>query len=173
DGRVLIWRLDGGSLVRAVDAIARPIWAVAFVGSDVVLSGGGDGVVRHWDVEGGADHGAVAAAAPDATGGATGSRGAALFRKCSACHTLTSDGGNRAGPTLHGLFGRPAGVVRGYPYSDALRRSEVIWTEATVSELFRQGPAEFVPGSKMPLQQMPNAQDRADLIEFLRQATRP
>ena len=42
-----------------------------------------------------------------------GERGAELFRRCGACHTVTPDGGNRAGPTLYGLFGRGSGPCRG------------------------------------------------------------
>jgi cytochrome c len=169
DGRILIWRLGDHRLVRAIDAIAEPIWAVAFDRAGAVLSGGGDGIVRRWSTEAD-DQITAAAAAPSPDDG---SRGAALFRKCSACHTLTANGGNRAGPTLHRLFGRPAGAIRGYPYSEALRSSHVVWTEATVDELFRRGPQDFVPGSKMPLQRMPSAQDRADLIDYLKRSTEP
>src|SRR3712207_15531 len=100
-------------------------------------------------------------------------RGAELFRRCSACHTLTPDGGNRAGPTLYGLFGRPAGAVPGYPYSEALRDSGIVWTEETVGDLFERGPHVVTPGSKMPRQHMPSAADRAELIAYLRRVTAP
>lgn len=99
--------------------------------------------------------------------------GKALFRACALCHTLTPDGGNRAGPTLWALFGRPAGSVPGYRYSDALRNSGIVWDEAAVSRLFEAGPDTVTPGSKMPLQTIPSASDRADLLAYLRAVTTP
>jgi cytochrome c len=98
-------------------------------------------------------------------------RGAAAFRKCAACHTLEPDGGNRAGPTFHGLFGRRAGSVPGYAYSRALKESGIVWTEETVGRLFELGPDRFTPGSKMPMQQMPDRADREALIAYLRAVT--
>jgi cytochrome c len=54
-----------------------------------------------------------------------------------------------------------------------LEKSDLIWTEATVARLFEVGPEVLVPGSKMPLQRMPDARDRADLIAYLKQITMP
>jgi cytochrome c len=98
-------------------------------------------------------------------------RGAELFRKCVACHTVTPDGGHRAGPTLHDLFGRVAGSQPDYSYSPALRESDLVWTAETVDRLFEIGPENLVPGSKMPLQRMPDPEDRARLIDYLKQVT--
>ncbi len=92
-------------------------------------------------------------------------------RKCSVCHTLTPDDANRAGPTLYRLFGRKAGTLADYPYSDALLESDIIWTEQTVSELFDKGPDVVTPGTKMPIQRMRSDEERLALIEFLREAT--
>lgn len=96
-----------------------------------------------------------------------------FYRKCSVCHTLTPDGGNRAGPTLHGLFGRKAGAVPDYEYSPALRNSEIVWTEETVSKLFDHGPDIVVPGTKMPIQRLKSVEHRDALIRFLKKATGP
>ena len=49
----------------------------------------------------------------------------------------------------------------------------LVWTEQTVDALFAEGPHSFTPGSKMPLQQMPSAEDRAHLIAFLKRITSP
>ncbi|MCV2874333.1 c-type cytochrome [Defluviimonas sp. WL0050] len=92
-------------------------------------------------------------------------------RKCSICHTLGPDGGRRAGPTLHGLFGRKAGSMTGYPYSERLVRGDIVWSEETVDQLFDLGPDHFIPGSKMPMQRITGEGDRADLIAFLKTAT--
>jgi cytochrome c len=94
-------------------------------------------------------------------------------RKCSICHTLGPDSERRAGPTLYGLFGRPAGAIDGYPYSPILADSDVIWSEDTVDALFDIGPDHFIPGSKMPMQRITAPTDREDLISFLKDATRP
>ena len=78
---------------------------------------------------------------------------------------------NRAGPPLHGVFGRKAGSVSGFNYSEALRDSDLIWTEESVSRLFEIGPDQLTPGTKMPLQRMPDPSDRAALISYLKQIT--
>jgi cytochrome c len=100
-------------------------------------------------------------------------RGADLFRKCAACHTLRADGGHRAGPTLYKLFGRKAGGLPGYDYSEALERAEIVWTPATVSRLFAEGPHVVTPGSKMPIQRMPDARDRRALIAYIERHAMP
>lgn len=94
-------------------------------------------------------------------------------RKCSVCHTLTPDGGNRAGPTLYGVFGRRAGGLKGYPYSEALIKADFIWDEKTISDLFDHGPDIVTPGSKMPIQRLKSVEDRDALVAFLKRATDP
>ena len=94
-------------------------------------------------------------------------------RKCSVCHTLTPDDANRAGPTLHALFGRPVASLPGYPYSDAMRGLDLTWTVETVGELFRIGPDHYTPGSKMPMQRIVDESERAALLAYLEKATAP
>ena len=69
------------------------------------------------------------------------------------------------------MFGRRAGTVPGYSYSDTLDGSGIVWDDTTIDALFDQGPEHYIPGSKMPMQVIAGAADRADLIAFLRQAT--
>lgn len=109
-------------------------------------------------------------AAPAAADGDA-ARGAELFKKCIACHTVEAGGRNKVGPRLHGVFGRRAGGVADYKYSPALANSGLIWSVETIDVLFAEGPDKVTPGSKMPLQTMSNRQDRADLIAYMRQAT--
>ncbi|WP_417684370.1 c-type cytochrome [Roseibium sp.] len=94
-------------------------------------------------------------------------------RKCSVCHTLSPDGGNRAGPTLYGVFGRKAGTLPGYPYSKALLEADFVWDEKTISDLFDYGPDVVTPGSKMPIQRLKSVEDRDALVAFLKRATDP
>ena len=92
-------------------------------------------------------------------------------RKCSVCHTLKADGKKRAGPSLHKVFGREAGTLSGYVYSEALIKSKIIWNEESISQLFDEGPDKVTPGTKMPIQKMKNKKDRYDLVLFLKEAT--
>lgn len=96
-----------------------------------------------------------------------------FVRKCSICHSLTPDGRRRAGPTLYGLFGRKAGTVEGYNYSEALEGAEIVWNAETIGKLFELGPQHYTPGSKMPLQRINDLADRRDLISYLRRNTGP
>jgi cytochrome c len=95
-----------------------------------------------------------------------------VFRACVACHALGPDEGQRAGPSLHGLFGRPIASAPGYDYSQALEAMDIVWTPETVAALFEQGPSRYTPGTKMPEQVIGSAEDRTALIEFLKRATR-
>ena len=99
--------------------------------------------------------------------------GAKLFNACIACHELGYERGNKMGPPFGGLFGRKVGTVPGYPYSDALKHSELIWTAETLSALFAEGPENYLPGTTMPLQRMPDAADRAALIDHMKQVVEP
>ena len=95
-------------------------------------------------------------------------RGEPLWRKCASCHTLEANGRNRAGPRLHGVFGRVAGSVPDYKYSDALKNSGIIWTDQTLDSYIKDAEA-FVPGTKMYGGLSQDA-DRADLLTFLKDA---
>lgn len=97
-------------------------------------------------------------------------RGAEIFRKCVSCHTVESGGRNRVGPRLHGVFGRRAGAVEGFRYSEALRASGLVWDETTLDAYLKDSEG-FVPGTRM-YGGLTLDQDRADVIAYLRQATR-
>ena len=181
DHTVMLWDLQTATFIRAFYGHQRPVWSLAFTpDGERLLSAGSDEVVRVWDLETGTEIGGsgrtqdrILAAGVSLEAVAEDPRGAELFRKCAACHTVTANGAKRAGPTLYGLFGRPAGAVGDYKYSEALRGTGLVWTEQTVDALFAEGPHSFTPGSKMPLQQMPSAEDRANLIAFLKRITAP
>ena len=100
-----------------------------------------------------------AAAAPDAM------RGEAIYARCQACHALAFD---RVGPRHCGLLGRPAGSVPDYGYSAALKRSGIVWDEKSLDR-FLAAPMKAVPGTSMTYAGIPDRQERADLIAYLRQ----
>jgi cytochrome c len=149
----------------------RPLWALAFTPDGAsILTGGAAGVVRQWDLASGRQIRHFGSE-PIADIALPRDRGAQIFRACAACHTLAADGGNRAGPSLHALFGRHIASVPGYTYSEALQKLDIVWTEATLSRLFEVGPAAYLPGTKMPEQVLADPDDRAALVRFLEQAT--
>ena len=138
-----------------------------------LLSGGTDRMIRRWDAVSGEPIGNVAAGAPeDPLAAFAGDPGAEVFRACVACHTLSADEGNRAGPTLAGIFGRRIATLPGYNFSAALKRLDIVWTPETVSKLFELGPMTYTPGTKMPEQTIGSAEDRAALVRFLEKATK-
>jgi cytochrome c len=160
-------------LERTLVGPGLPVWAAAFMpDSRTLVTGGTDRMVRRWDAVSGDHIGMVAmAAAEDPLAAHAGDRGAEVYRACVACHTLSPDEGNRAGPTLHGIFGRRIASLPGYNFSEALKKLDIVWTPETVSKLFEVGPMEYTPGTKMPEQQIGSAEDRAALVEFLKKTT--
>ena len=152
-----------------------PVWSVAWrPDGREILTGGSDRLVRRWNARSGEPIGPLSLArATDVLAGFTGSRGAELFQACAACHTLTPDGGNRAGPTLHGVIGRRIATAPGYAFSDALKKLDIVWTADTIGRLFAIGPSRYTPGTKMPEQTVPDDADRAALVAFIEGATRP
>ena len=97
-------------------------------------------------------------------------RGEQIYTRCAACHAIES---NRTGPQHCGLFGRRAGTAPGFDgYSKAMRGSKIVWNERSL-DVFLQAPLQAVPGTYMGYAGVKDAQERADLIAWLRQATKP
>jgi len=150
-----------------------PVWSVAFFpDSKTLLTGGADRMVRRWNAQTGEHIGAVPLTeASDPLAAYAGDRGAEVYRACIACHALSADEGNRAGPTLAGIFGRKIATLPGYDFSEALKKLDIVWTPETVSKLFEIGPNAYTPGTKMPEQTIGSAEDRKALTDFLKKAT--
>ena len=95
-------------------------------------------------------------------------RGETIYHKCQGCHSLDR---NRVGPKHMGLFGRQAGSLADFDYSAAMKNSGIVWSEQTLDS-FLADPRGVVPGTKMTYAGIKNAQDRADLIAYLKEATK-
>lgn len=99
-------------------------------------------------------------------------RGERDFRACAPCHSLEPDR-NMTGPSLAGLWGRKAGSLPSFErYSDALKSSGIIWDDRSLDG-WLSDPDGMVPDNEMPFNGIKNARDRADLLAFLKEATRP
>ncbi len=155
-------------------AVEGPIWALTWTrDGERLIAGGIADEAAVWPL-GGGENALFAERRQFHTPPSEMSNGERQFvRKCSICHTLKPDGARRAGPTLYGLFGRKAGTVPGYRYSDALEQADIVWNAETIGKLFEEGPHEFTPGSKMPLQRINELADRRDLISYLERNTGP
>jgi cytochrome c len=173
-GSVAILDRRSRALLRTLVGPGLPVWSVAFLpGGQTLLTGGADRVIRRWNALTGDPIGSVAlSGVDDPLAAYAGDHGAEVFRACVACHTLSADAGNRAGPTLAGLFGRRIASLPGYNYSAPLKKLDIIWTPETVARLFELGPATYTPGTKMPEQRIASAEDREALVRFLEKATR-
>jgi cytochrome c len=174
-GSVAIIARQSRTLERTLVGPGLPVWSVAFFpDSRTLLTGGTDRMIRRWDAISGEHIGTVALGGiDDPLAPYKDDPGAQVFRACVACHTLSPDAGNRAGPTLAGLFGRRIATLPGYNFSEALKHLDIVWTPETVSKLFEIGPATYTPGTKMPEQTIGSADDRAALVRFLEKATKP
>jgi cytochrome c len=162
-------------LERTLVGPGLPVWSVAFFpDNETMLTGGTDRLVRRWNARSGEHLGTVAGGGPDnPLAQYAGDRGAEVYKACVACHTLSPDEGNRAGPTLHGIFGRKIASLPGYNFSPALKQMDIVWTKETVAELFNVGPMKYTPGTKMPEQRVSSPEDRKALVDFLEKATAP
>jgi len=95
--------------------------------------------------------------------------GEKVFNKCKACHS--TDGKNKVGPTLKGLFGRTAGTHEGFKYSTAMidaGKGGLVWDEAHFAEYIKD-PKAKVPGTKMAFAGLKKDDEIANLIAYLKQ----
>src|SRR6266851_8948857 len=98
-------------------------------------------------------------------------RGERMYRACVACHSLEPNR-NMTGPSLAALWNRQAAGLPSFPrYSAALKSAGIIWNDDTLDEWIKD-PQHFIPGNTMTFAGIGNAQQRADLLAFLKDATR-
>jgi cytochrome c len=96
--------------------------------------------------------------------------GAEVYKKCRACHDVGPTARNKVGPLLNGIIGRQAGTIEGYNYSDANKAAGakgLVWTEEVMFK-YLEAPLSFMPGTKMAFAGLKDAQDRKDVIAYLK-----
>jgi cytochrome c len=99
--------------------------------------------------------------------GQTPANGKELFeRRCGGCHALDRD---KEGPRLWGVYGRVAGSVDSFEYSDALKKSKIIWNDESL-EKWLTDPERFIPNNNMAFH-LERASERRDIIAYLKEGS--
>jgi cytochrome c len=96
-------------------------------------------------------------------------RGEKLYGACKACHEVGTGARNKVGPHLDGIFGRVAGTVEGFRYSDAMKKAGgdgLAWSAESLGA-YLEKPRDFIAGNRMSYRGMPEKGDRDDLIAYL------
>ena len=99
-------------------------------------------------------------------------KGKKVFNKCKACH-FADKKKNKVGPYLLGVVGRPVASVEGFRYSKAMKAKAAelgTWTEENLDK-YLANPKKFVPGNKMAFVGLKKAEDRANVIAYLKSLT--
>lgn len=94
--------------------------------------------------------------------------GATVFKKCQACHAVGEEARNKVGPELNGIFGRTAGSVPDYKYSEAMKSSGIVWSHETFTEYIKS-PRAMVPGTAMAFAGLKKEKEIEDVIAYLDQ----
>lgn len=98
-------------------------------------------------------------------------RGRLVFGQCRTCHYPEKAMGHNNGPSLHRIFGQVAGKQPGFEhYSDTFREAEFVWTPQLLF-LWLADPLAMFPDTTMMARGIPDPQQRADLITYLKRAS--
>jgi cytochrome c len=113
--------------------------------------------------------GALALASTAALAQGDPAQGERVFNKCKACHAV-DEPQNKIGPHLVGVFGRQAGSVEDFRYSDALKESGVTWNDETLAQ-YLADPRGYIKGNRMAFVGLKDEEEVTDLIAYLKQAS--
>lgn len=97
-------------------------------------------------------------------------RGQLLYLQCKACHDLETGLPDKVGPNLNGVFGRTAGTAAGFKFTDAMAKSGIVWTPATMDTWLKQ-PGAMIPGNGMAFPGIAADDDRAAVIAYMLAST--
>lgn len=95
--------------------------------------------------------------------------GEAAVRKCQSCHNFVKGAGNKQGPELWGVVGRPEGSHEGFAYSDALLAHKAngdVWSYENLDH-FLTSPKAYAPGTKMAFGGVKDPAERANILAYL------
>ena len=92
--------------------------------------------------------------------------GKKVFSACKSCHSIKEGGGNKIGPALWAVLGRPLGAVNDYKYSKALVEFGGEWNFETMN-LFLIKPKKYISGTKMSYAGLKSEKDRASVILYM------
>jgi cytochrome c len=91
--------------------------------------------------------------------------GKVVFQTCAACHTDKPDA---IGPSLRGVYGRKAGSLEDFRYSNAMLRADIVWDEANLRAYIKD-PQAKIPGNRMPFGGLDDPKDVDDVIAYLKE----
>ena len=94
--------------------------------------------------------------------------GEAAFRKCASCHQVGRYAQAGYGPQLNGIIGRKAATTPDFKYSEAMKKSGIVWTEQKLAAYLR-APHDVVPGTSMRFWGIGDDQQIADLLVYMRE----
>ena len=97
--------------------------------------------------------------------------GKKVFNKCKACHMVNKEK-NRVGPHLVGIFGRTAGAVEGFKYSDVMKNSGIVWDKETIAA-YLADPKGYMPKNRMAFPGLKKEKDIANILAYLEEASAP
>jgi cytochrome c len=90
---------------------------------------------------------------------------------CKACHAFEAGAPSPIGPNLHDVVGRKIASVEGFNYSPALKaKAGEVWSYENLNHWITN-PQAFASGTTMAFPGLPDGQQRADVIAFLRTKT--
>jgi len=90
-----------------------------------------------------------------------------IASRCQQCHDISKGGPNKIGPELWNVVGRNRATEAGFSYSSAMSSDHNPWTYDKLFKFTHQ-PQMFVPGTKMSFAGLRSADDRINLIAYLR-----
>lgn len=144
--------------IHGIERMTRPVYLLAITG--LVAACSDDDQARRRSLGDSPSFGALMQVA-DA------GRGGRLFGQCAACHTVRMGAGDRNGPGLYDVVGKPvASNSRRFGYTVALRSVGGVWTPERL-DIWLAAPVRFAPGTSMAFRGVPDPLDRADIVAYL------